>query len=87
MIISQKQTAEDSGHEIIWLKGLQDELIEEGLCKHSTPDLCSSNLHYFDTAVSRLSMDLVDRFLIARLELSPEAMRCVSFSDYEILLR
>ncbi|KXN88270.1 Ubiquitin conjugation factor E4 [Leucoagaricus sp. SymC.cos] len=51
-----KEVAENSGHEITWLKNLKEELTSEGI--------------FADT----LNADLVDRLLIARLELNPQEM-------------
>lgn len=51
-----KETAEKSGHEITWLKHLQQELVSESISADS------------------LSTDLIDRLLIARLELNPQEM-------------
>ncbi|KAJ3574715.1 hypothetical protein NP233_g1573 [Leucocoprinus birnbaumii] len=51
-----KEVAESTGHEITWLKHLQQELASESI------------------SADRLSADLIDRLLIARLELDPQAM-------------
>ncbi|KAG6327493.1 hypothetical protein ID866_11596 [Astraeus odoratus] len=53
-----RPTAENSNYEIVWLKTLEDELVSEGC----------------DQTSLRLSGDILDRLLIARLELDPQTM-------------
>ncbi|KAJ3770697.1 ubiquitin conjugation factor E4 [Lentinula raphanica] len=53
-----KSVADRSGYDIVWLKPLADEMQTE----------------YADQALPRLNIDLIDRLLIARLEIDPQAM-------------
>jgi ubiquitin conjugation factor E4 B len=70
--------AENSGHEITWLKHLKEELALEGIgeCSNAHHD------HEHELSVSKaadsLNTDLIDRLLIARLELNPQEMTCVT---------
>lgn len=72
----QKGVAEASGHEITWLKNLYNELISEGICEFHSYEIGL----YLDwrVAADNLNIDLIDRLLIARLELNPQSMRCVT---------
>ncbi|KAL4069954.1 ubiquitin elongating factor core-domain-containing protein [Scleroderma yunnanense] len=54
-----RSTAERSNYDLVWLKNLEAELVSEGDIQSSPP---------------RLSGEILDRLLIARLELDPQAM-------------
>lgn len=86
----QKEVAEGNGWEIVWLKGLASELESEDPGTRSTPFPTPSN-HAMDANLQthpspslavvqkpfRLTADLADRLLIARLEIDSQAMSCV----------
>ncbi|KAE9384219.1 hypothetical protein BT96DRAFT_1008288 [Gymnopus androsaceus JB14] len=57
-----KSVAEASGHDLVWLKPLADEMQSESPGR----------------PLPRLNVDLLDRPLIARLEIDPQAMRRVT---------
>ena len=72
LIPVQKDVAEQSQYEIVWLKGLAEDLAGDG---GASPNVPKSML------VPKLSMDLIDQLLISRLELDPQGMRWVTYAQ------
>jgi ubiquitin conjugation factor E4 B len=79
----QREVAERSNFEVIWLKPLADELISEGT---STFVIVWTQLiiEYNPGAAQPLVLteDLADRLFISRLEIDPEGMSCVADSKW-----
>ncbi len=77
--IGQKEVAEMSGYEVVWLKNLAEELQGEGMSDYV---LCctsqhSIRKHHFMLVLGltlQLNAGMADRTLIARLELDPQTM-------------
>ena len=84
----QKEVAEESEWETVWLKGLALELESESSGKHCVSSLSSlMNVNFRIRRLGctgiqkpfQLTPDLSDRLLITRLEIDSEAMSCVSY--------
>jgi ubiquitin conjugation factor E4 B len=63
--------AERSSYDIVWLKSLAEELESEN--SETFESILLAHDSNLDTA-QRLNRDIVDRLLIGRLELDPQAM-------------
>jgi ubiquitin conjugation factor E4 B len=75
LILERKQAtvAENSGYEIVWLKHLAVDLESEGIRKFFGL-LYLVLMFSLHSATDQLSLDLLDRAFIARLELDPQKM-------------
>lgn len=69
----QQTVAEQSGYEVVWLKSLAEELQSEQPGEYHDIVSFADNLMTIE-GVLRLTSDMIDRLLIARLELDPQSM-------------